>query len=261
MNGILIEKYQPPRDRERIEHMLLNRKDLLTNFYKDEASNKDNILVASVNTVLAGFLSFNGFGRKPQATLYVSKEHDAMNIGSILVTEYEKMLIHNEQVEHTLFINCSDDSIKLLENQGYRLYFSSYIMERTGELFPQADIRVRNYDDEDYLAWDRICELAFYHMRQRVGMYPSYFYTPVEWEREQFAKNKDNMFVMTVDDTIVAIGKIDGNKISIVAVSIEHQSRGYGRPFVQFLVNEIVGRGEDKAVLEVVKGNFAKKLI
>ncbi|MEK4480635.1 MULTISPECIES: GNAT family N-acetyltransferase [unclassified Paenibacillus] len=95
-------------------------------------------------------------------------------------------------------------------------------------------------------------------MRQRVGMYPSFFYKPVEWEREQYAENKDNMFVMIVDETIVAVGKIAGNKISMVAISIEHQSRGYGRSFVKFLINEIISRGEDKAILEVVKGNFAK---
>jgi len=132
-------------------------------------------------------------------------------------------------------------------------------MERTGESFPLEEIFVRNYEEKDYFEWDRICELAFYYMRQSIGMYPSFFYTPVEWEREQFAKNKDNMFVMIVDNTIVAIGKINGNKISIVAVSIEHQSRGYGRKFVKFLANEIISRGEDKVILEVVKGNFAKK--
>ncbi|WP_340009083.1 GNAT family N-acetyltransferase [Paenibacillus sp. FSL K6-0276] len=262
MPPFLIHKYSPLRDKAQIERLLLHNNDLLKIFCQDEETNKDNILVALIKDTLLGFLSFNGFGRKPQATLFVSNEYDIMDVGSKLIEEYEKVLIHNELVEHTVFNVLSSDVelITVLERNNYRVYFTSYIMERMGDPFPSENILVRNYEENDYFEWDRVCELAFYHMRQRIGMYPSFFYTPVEWEREQFTKNKDNMFVMTVDGTIVAIGKIAGNKISIVAISIEHQSRGYGRAFVKFLVNEIIRKGEDKVTLEVVKGNFAKSL-
>lgn len=176
MNQIIIQKYDPQRDKAQIERMLLNYNHLLNIFYNDEKSNKDNILVALNNTSSIGFLSFNGFGRKPQAILYVNKEHDAADIGSMLIQEYEKMLIPNEKVEHTLF-TCSHhdtDLISLLDNNGYRLYLSSYIMERKGESFPSDNIIVRNYEENDYFEWDRICELAFFHMRQRIGLYPSF---------------------------------------------------------------------------------------
>ena len=262
MTQIEIQAYNPQRDKVQIEPLLHNDNYLLERFYQDEKRNKNCILVTLMNTKLVGFLSFNGFGRKPEAILYVSKEYEAGYIGPMLINHYEKMLVQNEKVEHTIF-SCSPsgvDVIGLLENNGYRLYFLSYMMERIGEAFPASNSVVRNYEDDDYYDWDRICELAFYHMRQRVGMYPSFFYKPLASEREQYAQNKQNMFVMTVDNTIVAIGRIDGNKIGIVAVSIEHQSRGYGRDFVQFLVNEIIRRGEEKAILQVVKGNFAKSL-
>ncbi|MBY3620673.1 GNAT family N-acetyltransferase [Acinetobacter sp. CUI P1] len=262
MPPFLIHKYSPLRDKVQIERLLVHNNDLLRIFCQDEGINKDNILVALIKDTLIGFLSFNGFGRKPQATLYVSNEYDIVDVGSKLIEEYEKVLIHNELVEHTVFNVLSSDVelITVLERNDYRIYFTSYIMERMGAPFPSENIVVRNYEENDYFEWDRVCELAFFHMRQRIGMYPSFFYTPVEWEREQFKKNKDNMFVMTVNDTIVAIGKIAGNKISIVAISIEHQSRGYGRAFVKFLVNEIIRKGENKVTLEVVKGNFAKSL-
>lgn len=262
MTEIEIQTYNPQRDKAQIVLLLHNDKYLLERFYQNEKRNKDNILVAPRDSKLVGFLSFNGYGRKPEAILYIHKEFEAMSIGPLLLKEYEAMLIDHERVEHTIF-TCSPSDVNvigLLENNGYRLYFSSYMMERIGEAFPASNIVVRNYEDDDYYEWDRICELAFYHMRQRVGMYPSFFYKPLASEREGFAQNKQNMFVMTVDNTIVAIGRIDGNKIGIVAVSIEHQSRGYGRPFVQFLVNEIIRRGEEKATLQVVKGNFAKSL-
>ncbi|MNB99697.1 ribosomal-protein-alanine N-acetyltransferase [compost metagenome] len=262
MNSFLIQKYSPQRDKAQIEHMLLHNKDLLKSFYQNEESNRENIVVAIMNDTSIGFLSFNGFGRKPQAILFVNKEYDTMEVGSKLIEEYENMLIHNETVEHTVFNVLSSNAqlISVLEKNNYRVYFAIYNMERTGAPFPSENILVRNYEEKDYFEWDRVCELAFYHMRQRVGMYPSFFYKPVEWEREQYAENKDNMFVMIVDETIVAVGKIAGNKISMVAISIEHQSRGYGRSFVKFLINEIISRGEDKVILEVVKGNFAKAL-
>lgn len=262
VEDLKIEPYQPERDKAQIDLLLHNDNYLLERFYQDEERNKDNILVALRDSKLVGFLSFNGFCRKPEAILYVRKEYEAEHIGPMLINQYEEMLVQNERVEHTIF-TCSPgdvDVIGLLENNDYRLYFSSYMMERIGEAFPASNIVVRNYEDDDYYEWDRICELAFYYMRQRVGMYPSFFYKPLASEREGFAHNKQNMFVMTVDNTIVAIGRIDGNKIGIVAVSNEHQSRGYGRPFVQFLVNEIIRRGEEKATLQVVKGNFAKSL-
>jgi hypothetical protein len=234
LKDFLIQKYNPQRGKAQIELMLIKNNYLMKKLYKDEESNKDNILVALVNTTPIGFLSFNGFDRKPQATLYVNKEYEAMDIGSMLIKEYERMLIHNEKVEHTVFTCFYSDIelISLLENNGYRLYLSSYIMERIGKSFPSDNIIVRNYEENDYFDWDRICELAFYHMRQRIGIYPSFFYKPVEWEREKYAKNKDNEFVMIVDNTVVAIGTIEGNKICCVAVSIEHQSRGYGKAFV-----------------------------
>lgn len=262
LKGCTLHKYNPQRDKTQIEKLLIKNNDLLLHFYKDEENNKDHILVALINTRVAGFLSFNGFGRRPQATLFVSMEDEGADIGSMLLEEYENKLIHNEVVEHTIFtFNESNNALKLLlENHGYRLYFSSYMMERIGPPFSSEPIQVRQYEEKDYLAWDRICELAFFHMRERIGMYPSFFYTPVEWEREQFAKNKENMFVMLIDNQIVAIGKIDGPKICTVAIAIEHQSRGYGRALIKFLVNEILRRGEDKVILEVVKGNFAKAL-
>lgn len=258
----IIDKYNPKRDKAQIELMLLNNNYLIKRFNNDEECNKDNILVALVEATPIGYLSFSGFDRRPQATLFVSEKYDAMNIGSMLIKKYESILIPNEKVEHTIFtcFHCDNELIRVFKNNGYRLYFSEFLMERISESFPLDEITVRNYDDNDYFQWDRICELALYHLRQMIGVYPSYFYIPAEWEREKFANNKDNMFVMIVDNTIVAIGEIEGNLIHRVAVSVEHQSRGYGRAFVKYLINEILSRGEDKVILEVAKDNFAKTL-
>ncbi|MBT2288505.1 hypothetical protein J7E73_05020 [Paenibacillus albidus] len=42
----------------------------------------------------------------------------------------------------------------------------------------------------------------------------------MEWEREKYANNKDNQYVMIVDNTVVAKGTIEGNQIAQVAVRL-----------------------------------------
>lgn len=117
MNSFLIQKYSPQRDKAQIEHMLLHNKDLLKSFYQNEESNRENIVIAIMNDTSIGFLSFNGFGRKPQAILFVNNEYDTMEVGSKLIEEYENMLIHNETVEHTVFNVLSNNAqlISVLE--------------------------------------------------------------------------------------------------------------------------------------------------
>lgn len=73
MPPFLIHKYSPLRDKEQIERLLVHNNDLLKIFCQDEWINKDNILVALIKDTLIGFLSFNGFGRKPQATLFLQR--------------------------------------------------------------------------------------------------------------------------------------------------------------------------------------------
>ncbi|WP_199616369.1 GNAT family N-acetyltransferase [Paenibacillus alkalitolerans] len=133
-------------------------------------------------------------------------------------------------------------------------------MEREGVPLPESNISVRQYEDDDYLICHNICEIAFYQMHERVGILPSYYFPPNERERKRFVEDRNNRFVMLIDGEIVAVGIIDGCELSHVSVRPDLQSRGYGRAFVSFLVNEIIRRGEEIVKLGVVKGNPAKKL-
>lgn len=76
----------------------------------------------------------------------------------------------------------------------------------------------------------------------------------------RFAEDRSNRFVMLIDGEIAAVGIIDGVELSHVSVRLDLQSRGYGRAFISFLVNEIVRRGWEIVTLGVVKGNPAIKL-
>jgi ribosomal protein S18 acetylase RimI-like enzyme len=121
-------------------------------------------------------------------------------------------------------------------------------------------ISIRQYEDDDYLICHSISEIAFFKMHELVGILPSYYFPPNEKERKSFVENRNNIFVMLIDGEIVAVGVIGGSELRHVCVRPDLQSRGYGRAFVSFLVNEIMRRGEKIVKLGVVKGNPAKKL-
>lgn len=185
-----------------------------------------------------------------------------MGIGAALMAKADKLLSQNDTVERSIGV-CKDGercSLQFLYKHGYYISYSSNIMEREGVPLPEINISVRQYEDDDYEMCHNIWEIAFYQMHERVGMLPSYYYPPNETERKRFAEDKDNRFVMLVDGDIVAVGIIDGNEISHVSVRPDLQSRGYGRAFVSFLINEIMRRGNKIVKLGVLKDNPAKKL-
>jgi ribosomal protein S18 acetylase RimI-like enzyme len=53
---------------------------------------------------------------------------------------------------------------------------------------------------------------------------------------------------------------IKGNELKNLAVRPDLQAKGFGRKFASFLINEIIRRGNKTVVLNVVNGNYAKKL-
>lgn len=172
----------------------------------------------------------------------------------------EEMLIQRKAIERSIGVCIDGDqsSLQFVYKNGYHILYSSYIMEREAEVLPESNFPIRQYQDIDYPKWHMIREIAFFNMRERVGILPPFYYPPSEWERKNFLNDKNNRYVMFVDDEMVAIGVIDGNELRQVAVRPDMQSRGYGRAMVSFLVNEMINRGEKVINLEVVKGNPAK---
>jgi len=261
VENLLIEPYKPERDKAAIRAMLCGNEQYKY-FQESERIFSDGILVAHYNGVTVGFLSFNGFKRATVTMIFVSKEYRRMGIGTVLIAKADKLLSHNEAVERSL-VPCIDgdrSSLQFLYKNGYYISYSSYIMEREGEPLPESHISIRQYEDDDYVICHNIWEIAFYKMHKRVGLLPTYYFPPNERERKRFVEDRNNRFVMLVDGEIVAVGVIDGNELSHVSVRPDFQSRGYGRAFVSFLVNEIMRRGEKTVKLGVVKGNPAKKL-
>ncbi|WP_438351024.1 GNAT family N-acetyltransferase [Paenibacillus sp. FA6] len=262
MEKLLIEPYIPERDKVGIRAMLCGKEQFDEMFQKSERMFSDGIFVVRYNGVTVAFLSIDGFKRKAETTIFVSKEYRRMGIGTALIAKADKLLSQNEAVERSMGACLDGDrsSLQFLYKNGFYISYSSYIMEREGEPLPESHTSIRQYEDDDYLIFHSISEIAFYKMHERVGILPSYYFPPNERERKSFVEDRNNRFVMLIDSEIVGVGVIDGSELSHISVHPDIQSRGYGRAFVSFLVNEIMRRGEKIVNLGVVKGNPAKKL-
>jgi ribosomal protein S18 acetylase RimI-like enzyme len=263
VENLIIEPYNPERDKAAIRVMLLCGNERFDEMFQvSEKKCHDGIHSARYNGVTVGFLSFDGFKRKAETTIFVSKAYRRMGIGTELMKMADKLFSQNEAVERSTGV-CRDgdrSSLQFLYKNGYYISYSAYIMEREGESLPERNISVRQYENDDYLICQSISEIAFYKMHELVGMLPSFYFPPNERERKSFLEDRNNIFVMLIDCEIVAVGIICGSELCHVSVRPELQARGYGRAFVSFLVNEIMRRGEKIVKLGVVKGNPAKKL-
>ncbi|MBY3626748.1 GNAT family N-acetyltransferase [Acinetobacter sp. CUI P1] len=258
---LIIEPYKPERDAASITAMLCENEQ----FNMFQQSNKmlsEGIFVARYKDLTVAFLSFDGFKRRALTTIFVNEEYRRMGIGTALMAKADKILFQNVAVERSIGFCIDGDrcSLQFLYKHGYYISYSSFIMEREGVPLPEINITVRQYEDDDYVICHNICEIAFYEMHERVGILPSYYYPPNETERMRFTEDRNNRFVMLIEGEIAAVGIIDGFELSHVSVRPDLQSRGYGRAFISFLVNEIVRRGGEIVTLGVVKGNPAIKL-
>ncbi|GIN73796.1 N-acetyltransferase [Bacillus sp. J14TS2] len=264
MENLIIEAYDSERDKLAIRAMLCGEGYLDEVFQENQKNFHDGLFVAYYNDLIAGFLSVNNFrrGRGAKTILFVSKEYRRKGIGTKLMERADTFLSRCVAVERSI-VTCIDgdrSSLQFLYKNGYYINYSSYIMEREGKTLIEENIFVRQYEDEDYLACHKISEIAFFKMREHVGMLPSYYFPPDEGERKSFLRNRNNRFVMLIGGEIAGVGVINGNELRHVAVRPKLQGRGYGRAFVSFLVNEIMRRGEKIVKLGVVKGNPAKKI-
>lgn len=262
MDNLLLAPYEPERDKAAIRAMLSGNELFDELFLKSERMFADGIFVARYDGVIAAFLGIDGLKRKAETTIFVSKAYRSMGIGTELIKKSDGLLSQSAAVERSMGACIDGDpaSLQFLYKNGYYISYSSYTMERDGGLLPESHISVRQYEDEDYLICQNISEIAFFKMHEQVGMLPTYYFPPNDRERQSFAANKSNIYVMLVDDQIVAVGIIDGKELSHVSVRHDLQSRGFGRAFVAYLVNEIMRRGETVVKLGVVKGNPAKRL-
>jgi GNAT superfamily N-acetyltransferase len=220
VENLLIEPSKPESDNAVIRAMLYRNEQFDEMFQESDTKFPRDILVARHNGLTLGFLSFIGFKRVTDTTIFVRKEYRRMGIGTELMKKANQILSQNEAVERSRSVCMDGDrsSLQFLYKNGYYISYSSYMMVREGEPFSERNINVRQYEDDDYLVCQSISEIAFYKMHEHVGILPSWYFPPNVRERKSFVEDRNNRFVMLTDGEIVAVGVIDGNELSHISV-------------------------------------------
>lgn len=258
-----ILKYEKERDQKAIISMLSENDYYTDVFMKNDENHADYIFVAYVNKQVAGLISFDGIKRIANLILSVAKEYRRQGLGSKLLEYAEDIFLKHEVIEHSRFLKVKDEDTvfkQFLMSKEFRVSLSFYSMEREGSSLPAPEINVRNYATGDYYDWHRIEEVAFFKMRESIGVYPSHYYPPLDTEKSEYLKDKDNRYVLIEDNKIIAIAIVRGNELESIAVAPEYQAKGYGCKFASYLINNILKNGHSKVTLGVAKGNSAVKL-
>ncbi|UVI33454.1 GNAT family N-acetyltransferase [Paenibacillus spongiae] len=226
------------------------------------AEEPELFIAAFIGDKLIALAQVNEPASQSYLTVFVDPQFRRQGIGSSMVKYAETELrAGGTQKVRSSFRAGHQSSLAFARKLGYDKYFSSALMQRTGDPFPLEELPVRLYTDEDYLASQSLYATAFHEMRVRVGCFPdSVIAKPSEKERRVWKEDAENRFVFEINGEIVAYSHLSGNELSSISVRTDFQSLGIGKKFVMYLCNEIYQRGSAKVDLWCVVGNYARNL-
>lgn len=267
-----INPFDPSTNMEEIKRMLAGNDNFYHELFNAVSSSSEGLYISQTDNALTGFLSLNRFNkRRITPYVYVDPSYRRRGIGSQLL-RFSDRIITDSEYEHAYYEFTEDKRIAdFLSKNDYRSFCSKYEMERdnvlidskktSDEALHERGILIRNYTDDDYLAWHNICHTSFFLMREKLGLTPSYYNPPSVSERNQFASEPLNRFVMLVDGVTVAICEAPDNEVRLLAVRPDLQSRGYGRIMLSYLINMMLQKRNARLIkIAVLDGNPAKRL-
>jgi len=202
---------------------------------------------------------FTGVRKKTSMTLYVKPSKRKAGIGTMLLKALEEKM-RNEGIEEVVCdFKVNEVEKSFLYKNGYKHWFISNYMTYTGGEIRIDNHDIVNYEDEYYYECQKLLSEAFHQMRLSVGLEstPS---IPSEEQKQDYKENAENIFVLRVNNKIVAVVELEGDEIDTVAVDINYQGKGFGKAIVSYVINKILSKGCAKVPLWVVEGNTAKFL-
>ncbi len=266
-----IERFDPLTDFDDIKAMLAGEDDVWRRFTHAVGNGLECARVARYDDKIAGYLTVTRqSARHVEVAVYVDAPYRRRGVGSQLLLSADRYML-NSAYEHARCVFAADEgAAEFLSRNGYRLYCPVYDMERGaypidgGRLGDAAlnkrDIRIRPYQDADYMAWHTISDVAFYLLREKLDLVPAYYQPPSEYERRRLNNRRDT-YIMEADGVPAAVGAIRDHSVQLLAVRPDLQRRGYGRMMAAYLNNKIVsGRRAHRVTLSVPKGSPAKSL-
>lgn len=189
--------------------------------------------------------------------VYIFPVYRNKGYGDMAVTAMEQQIKASPLIcMMTTYHSDCTAAIHLAEKYGYVKKYVSALMEYRGDKFPEQELPIRHYRDEDYPEAFAMYAEAFHVMRLGTGCFPdSVVAQPNEEERKYWAEHADDGYVYLSGNEIIGHARIDDNELGVVSIKLSHQGKGFGRAFVQFLVNRVMEKNEDHPKLWCVVGN------
>ncbi len=216
--------------------------------------NGDEICAVRVHDTVVGLaiLVDDGF-----LYVYIFPAYRNKGYGRLVVAAAEqRMKDASAESVHTTWLNGNEQAKRFAERNGYRRTYASAMMAYRGEAFPEEELPIRHFRDEDYPEAFTLSAEAFHAMRLSSGWFPdSVTAQPSEASRKRWAEDAENEYVYVLDDEIVGHACIDGTVLDEVSIKIPHQGKGLGRKFVKYLTNRILEKGDGEPTLWCVVGN------
>ena len=263
MEGILkLLLYQPERDHDAVIKMLSKESFALEQFLTREKQGCDIMWIGCHHGEIVGVLSHGSRYKRTKFVEYITPKYRNHGFGTLLFQKAEEYFSQNEWTERVLCTFPGEDTLteRFLRKQGFYRYCTLYDMEYSGVQLPEASYTIRSYEDIDFNAYNDLANSAFWIMRNKVGMSPNYYQSLGESDRTYMKEHAQDCFVLLEDKMVVAIAKIGGNELSVLAVRPDKQNKGFGRLLASHSINEIRSRGNERVTLKCVEGNPAYNL-
>lgn len=258
-DALKIEFYQSERDHDVVIRMLSKESFVLEQFLSRERQSCDIMWVARYHGQIVGILSHGGRYKRTIFVEYISPEYRNHGFGALLFQKAEEYYSLNEWTERVLCTFPTEDTNteSFLTKNGFYRYCTLYDMQYSGDQLPEGSYTIRSYEDADFNAYNDLENSAFWIMRNKVEMSPNYYQPLGESDRTYLKEHAQDCFVLLEDKVVVAIAKISGNELSVLAVRPDKQNKGFGRLLASHMINEIRNRGNKAVTLHCVVGNPA----
>ena len=115
----------------------------------------------------------------------------------------------------------------------------------------QSRLRVRNYADHDFDAYQKTYNECFSAMRTALQRFP----IDCCDSRENLEKKRDQIIVLEIDGCLAGSVAIYGNEIDDLIVAKAFQRKGHGQALLRFAVSRLQGMGISPIVLHVADWN------
>ena len=189
--------------------------------------------------------------------VYIFPAYRNKGYGRLTVAAAEQRMMEAsiEGVE-TIWKYGDEHAKRFAERNDYKRTYASAMMAYRGEPFPEEDLPIRQYRDEDYPEAFALSADAFHAMLLSTGWFPdSVTAQPSEASRKGWANAAEDEYVYVLDGEIVGYARLDDTEIDSVSIKIPHQGKGLGRKFVRYLTNRILEKDDGEPTLWCVVGN------